>query len=95
MDMERECGNFQMSRGRNPNDQNKTMRTKGNPQSTLRAVWGDKFTKGKVRIGWSQTRGGTATFVSGRMEGELHDTEDEAREWLLEVGVELERIVTI
>ena len=41
----------------------------------------------KVRIGWSQTRGGYAIFVSGRMEGPLHDTEAEAREYLDDLGV--------
>jgi hypothetical protein len=62
--------------------------------NSLRSVWGDLFETGKVRIGWSQTRGGFATFVSGRMEGELHDTEEEARDWLITVGVAPERITT-
>ncbi len=48
--------------------------------------------KRKVRIGWSQLRGGLATFVSGRMEGELHDTMEDAIEWLKEVGVNESRI---
>ena len=61
---------------------------------TLKAVWGDVFSKGKIRIAWSQTRGGIATWVSGRMEGELHDTEEEAAEWLEKVGVEKSRIPT-
>lgn len=61
---------------------------------TLKAVWGDVFSKGKIRIAWSQTRGGIATWVSGRMEGELHDTEEEAAEWLEKVGVEKNRIPT-
>ena len=58
----------------------------------LRKAWGDRFEKGKIRIAWSQTRGGVATFVSGRMEGELHDSEEEAREWLDRVGVKSSRI---
>ena len=41
---------------------------------------------------YGQTRGGLATFVSGRMEGELHDSEEDAIKWLREVGVEEERI---
>lgn len=60
-------------------------------ENTLKAVWGDRFAKGKIRIAWSQTRGGIATWVSGRMEGELHDTEEQAAEWLEKVGVERSR----
>ena len=59
---------------------------------TKKDVWGPTFAKGKIRIVWSQTRGGLATFVSGRMEGELHDSEEDAIKWLREVGVEEERI---
>jgi len=57
-----------------------------------RNVWGKDFEKGKIRIGWSQSRGGLATFVSGRMEGELFDDEDAAREWLIRAGVDPSRI---
>ena len=47
------------------------------------------FESGKLRIDWSQMRGGYAIFVSGRMEGELFDNEDDAKEWLLdEFGIE-------
>jgi|TARA_R110000744_G_scaffold198656_1_gene317951 hypothetical protein len=56
-------------------------------------VWGPTFAKGKIRIKWSQTRGGLATFVSGRMEGELHDSEEDAIQWLREVGVKESRII--
>lgn len=59
---------------------------------TLKDVWGSTFAKGKIRIVWSQTRGGLATFVSGRMEGELHDSEEDAIKWLREVGVAEDRI---
>jgi len=58
----------------------------------LKAVWGAVFSKGKIRIAWSQTRGGVATWVSNRMEGELHDTEEEAAAWLKKVGVDESRI---
>ena len=34
---------------------------------TKKDVWGPTFAKGKIRIVWSQTRGGLATFVSGRI----------------------------
>jgi len=61
---------------------------------TLKEVWGETFAKGKIRIAWSQTRGGIATWVSGRMEGELHDTEEQATEWLEKVGVDRDRIPT-
>ena len=60
---------------------------------TKEDVWGLKFAKGKIRIKWSQTRGGLATFVSGRMEGELHDSEEDAIQWLREVGVKESRII--
>lgn len=59
---------------------------------TLKDVWGSTFAKGKIRIAWSQTRGGLATFVSGRMEGELHDSEEDAIKWLIEAGVKEDRI---
>ena len=59
---------------------------------TKKDVWSPTFAKGKIRIAWSQTRGGLATFVSGRMEGELHDSEEDAIKWLREVGVEEVRI---
>ncbi len=59
---------------------------------TMKQVWYDRFAKGKIRIDWSQTRGGIATFVSGRMEGELHYSEEAARVWLEEVGVDRERL---
>lgn len=65
------------------------------PDGTLRRVWGDAFEKGKIRIAWSQSRGGIATFVSGRMEGELHDSEEAAVEWLIRVGVDPSRIPTV
>ena len=65
-----------------------------NQLPTIREVWGPTFAKGKIRIAWSQTRGGIATWVSGRMEGELHDTEAQAAEWLEKVGVEKSRIPT-
>ena len=45
----------------------------------------------KIRIDWSQTRAGTAIFVSGRMEGPLFDTEQAAKDYLLEdVGVTID-----
>ena len=65
------------------------------PDGTLRAVWGDRFKTGKIRVDWSQTRGGIATFVSGRMEGELHDSVEDAVEWLIRVGVSTDRIPTV
>ena len=58
----------------------------------LQKTWGSTFSKGKIRIAWSQMRGGVAIWVSGRMEGELHDTEEEAAEWLEKVGVDKNRI---
>ena len=66
--------------------------TNGGGESTMKDLWGDLFAKGEIRIAWSQTRGGIATWVSGRMEGELHDTEEQAVEWLEKVGVEAGRI---
>lgn len=63
-------------------------------ENTLKAVWGDLFAKGKIRIAWSQTRGGIATWVSGRMEGELHESEEDATKWIEKVGVEKSRIPT-
>ncbi len=60
--------------------------------STLRQVWSDTFAKGKISIRWSQTRGGIATFVSGRMEGELHDSVEDAEKWLEEIGLSKKRI---
>tara|TARA_R110002153_G_scaffold38030_2_gene110819 strand:+ start:558 stop:1589 length:1032 start_codon:yes stop_codon:yes gene_type:complete len=62
---------------------------------SLQKVWGSTFSKGKIRIAWSQMRGGVAIWVSGRMEGELHDTEQEAIEWLEKVGVDKKRIPKI
>ena len=62
---------------------------------SLQKVWGSAFSKGKIRIAWSQMRGGVAIWVSGRMEGELHDTEQEAIEWLEKVGVDKKRIPKI
>lgn len=59
---------------------------------TLKEIWGSRFSTGKIRIANSQTRGGIATFVSGRMEGELHDDYESAIAWLLEVGVAEDRI---
>jgi hypothetical protein len=56
-------------------------------EATMRAVWQGDFLGKKIRFAWSQTRGGIAIFASGRMEGELFDSEDEAREWLLKCGV--------
>jgi hypothetical protein len=50
------------------------------------------FAKGKIRVDWSQTRGGIATFVSGRMEGPLHDSEEAALEYLAGLGVNPDRI---
>lgn len=64
----------------------------GGTENNTKAVWGDLFTKGKIAIRWSQMRGGYATWVSGRMEGELHDTKAEAMEWLKAVGVEKRRL---
>jgi hypothetical protein len=55
--------------------------------ATMRATWQGDFLGKKIRFAWSQTRGGIAIFASGRMEGELFDSEDEAREWLLRCGV--------
>ena len=46
-----------------------------------------RFTAGKLRISWSQTRGGYALFVSGRMEGQLFDAEKEALEYLADLGI--------
>jgi hypothetical protein len=54
---------------------------------TMRATWQGDFIGKKIRFAWSQTRGGIAIFASGRMEGELFDSEDEALEWLLKCGV--------
>jgi len=69
------------------------MKIKGaNNLPTLKDLHGSTFAKGKIRIGWSQLRGGLATFVSGRMEGELHDTMEDAIKWLKEVGVNESRI---
>ena len=85
-----------MSAGISPKTNKKKMKIirPNNEENTLQAVWGDRFTKGKIRIAWSQTRGGIATWVSGRMEGELHDSEEQAAEWLEKVGVENYRIPT-
>lgn len=41
-----------------------------------------KFLSGKLRISWSQTRGGFAIFVKGRMEGQLFDSESDAISYL-------------
>jgi hypothetical protein len=65
------------------------------PDAALREAWGDLFEKGKIRIDWSKTRGGIATFVSGRMEGELHDSVEDAVDWLNRVGVSSDRIPTV
>jgi len=47
------------------------------------------FLSGKLRIDWSQTRGGYAIYVRGRMEGQLFESHDEACEWLSEThGIE-------
>jgi len=56
-------------------------------EATMRSVWQGDFLGKKIRFAWSQTRGGIAIFASGRMEGELFDSEEEAREWLLKCGV--------
>lgn len=45
------------------------------------------FTSGKLRIGWSQSRGCVAIFVSGRMEGRGFDSEEEAKNYLLDLGI--------
>jgi len=45
------------------------------------------FSSGKIRISWSQTRGGFAIFVSGRMEGPLFDYESEASDYLQSLGI--------
>ena len=52
--------------------------------SAAKAVADEKrlFTAGKLRIGWSQMRGGFAIFISGRMEGQLFDSEADAKEYL-------------
>ena len=47
-----------------------------------------KFSKGKITIKWSQSRAGHAIFVKGRMEGPLFDTEEDAREYLRDLGIE-------
>ena len=47
-----------------------------------------KFSKGKITIKWSQSRAGHAIFVKGRMEGPLFDTEEDAKEYLRDLGIE-------
>jgi len=42
------------------------------------------FNSGKIRVGWTQTRCGYAIFVSGRMEGQLFSTEQDAIDYLRE-----------
>jgi hypothetical protein len=62
------------------------------PAETARVAAAERarFTAGKVRVAWSQMRGGVAIFVRGRMEGDLFDNEDEAREWLRDThGIEV------
>ena len=46
-----------------------------------------KFKAGKISIKWSQTRGGHAIFVKGRMEGPLFDSENDAEEYLKKLGI--------
>ena len=45
---------------------------------------GRVFNSGKIRVGWTQTRGGYAIFVSGRMEGQLFSTQQDAIDYLSE-----------
>ena len=47
-----------------------------------------KFSKGKITIKWSQSRAGHAIFVKGRMEGPLFDTEEDAKEYLRDLGID-------
>jgi hypothetical protein len=46
-----------------------------------------KLKAGKISIRWSQSRGGHAIFVKGRMEGPLFDSEDDAEEYLKKLGI--------
>ena len=46
-----------------------------------------KFKAGKISIKWSQSRGGHAIFVKGKMEGPLFDSEDDAEEYLKKLGI--------
>ena len=62
------------------------------PTKTLKEVWGERFSHGKIRVAFSQSRGGFAVFVSGRMEGELFETEQQAIDWLKLLGVREDRI---
>ena len=50
----------------------------------FRAEGREIFLGGKLRVDWSQTRGGWAIFVSGRMEGQLFDSQTAAADWLWE-----------
>lgn len=59
---------------------------------TLKEVWGPLFRHGKIRVAFSQSRGGFALFVSGRMAGELFETERQAIQWLKLLGVREDRI---
>ena len=46
------------------------------------------FSSGPLKIKWSQTRGGYAIFVKGRMEGETFDSIDDAKEYLRDLGID-------
>jgi len=59
---------------------------------TLKEVWGPLFRHGKIRAAFSQSRGGFAVFVSGRMVGELFDAEEQAIAWLKRLGVRDDRV---
>ena len=57
--------------------------------STTFEAWKDAILTGKkIRVKWSQTRGGFAIFVGNRMEGEIFNNETEAWKWLEIFGVE-------
>jgi len=60
-----------------------------NASSKLNAFLKKKFSAGKIRIKWSQGRGGIAIFVKGRMEGPTFDSEEDAKEYLKKLGIKV------
>jgi|11BtaG_2_1085332.scaffolds.fasta_scaffold00087_7 hypothetical protein len=65
-------------------DQLKSM---GNASAKLNAFLKKTFSAGKIRIKWSQRRGGIAIFVKNKMEGPTFDSEDDAKEYLKKLGI--------